>query len=105
MDDEPPAGSRRDHRVGTLVLLTAIILAAVVMIVGSWPGGLGSKPEPLSKVSGDSTASLTRTGERIANYVGEAACLECHPGESALRDGRGMTEHSVMPSEARSSRG
>ncbi len=57
MDDEPPSGSRRDHRVGAPAFLTAIVLAAVVMIVGSWPGGLGSKPEPLSKPSGNSTAS------------------------------------------------
>ena len=85
VDDLPSAGSRGVRRVGALVLLSAIILAAVVMIFGSWPGGLGSKPEPLSKASGYSTASSARAQERIATYVGEAACLECHPGESALQ--------------------
>jgi hypothetical protein len=85
MVDDLPSGSRRVRRVGTLVFLTAIILAAVVMIVESWPWRREPKPEPLARSSGDPSPSLGSGQERIANYVGEAACLECHPGESALQ--------------------
>jgi len=93
MVDDLPSGSRRVRQVGTLVVLTAIILAAIVMIVGSWPWRREPKPELLSRSSGDPSSSLGSGQERIANYLGEAACLECHPGESALqgRSGHGRT--------------
>jgi Cytochrome c554 and c-prime len=84
MVDDLPSGSRRGRRVGTLVFLAAIILAAVVTIVESWPWRQPNL-EPLSRAAGDPSSWSGSGQERIANYVGEAACLECHPGESALQ--------------------
>jgi hypothetical protein len=90
VDDLPSAGSRGGRQVGTLLFLTAVILAAVVVIVGSWPWPRERKPEALSRSSDPS--SLGSGQERIANYVGEAACLECHPGESALHTRSGHSQ-------------
>jgi hypothetical protein len=98
MVDDLPSGSRRVRRVGTLVFLTATILAAVVTIVESWGWRREPKPEPLSRSPGDPSSSLGKGPERIANYVGEAACLECHPGESALQ-GRSGHDRTLRRAE------
>jgi hypothetical protein len=85
VDDVPSARSRGGgRRVGMLVILTAIILTAVVAIAESWPWRREPKLEPLSRSSEDLASSLASGQARFANYLGEAACLECHPGESAL---------------------
>jgi hypothetical protein len=71
------------------VFLAAIILGAVVVIAGTWPW----PREPQSRPSENLASSPKSRRERIANYLGEAACLECHPGESALhrRSGHART--------------
>jgi hypothetical protein len=83
VDDLPSAGSRGGRQVRTMVFLTAIILAAIVVIVGPWPRA--PKLEPVSRSPADLSAALASGKERIAYYLGEAACLECHPGESAMQ--------------------
>jgi len=98
MVDDLASGSRRVRQVGALLFLTAIILAAVVMIFGSQPWLREPKPEPLSRTFGDPSSSLERRQERIANYVGGAACLECHPGESALQ-GRSGHDRTLRRAE------
>ncbi len=84
-DDLPSAGSRGGRQAGKLVFLAVVILAAFVVIAGPWLWPRGSKLEPLSRSSGDLSSTLTSEPARIANYLGEAACLECHPGESAMQ--------------------
>ena len=78
------AGTGRGRRLGTAVFLVAIILAAAVVIGRSWPWRPEIKPEPLSPSAADLAASNARGQEQLKSYVGEAACGECHPGESAL---------------------
>ena len=97
MVDDLASGSRRVRRVGGLLLLTAIILAAVVMILRPLTG-YEPKPEPLSRSFGDAAPSLEKVQERIANYVGGAACVECHPGESALQ-GRSGHDRTLRHAE------
>jgi hypothetical protein len=55
------------------------------VIVGFKPWLRQPKPDPPSRSSRDSSSSSGRGQERITNYIGGSACLECHPGESALQ--------------------
>lgn len=72
------------------MVLTAIILAAFVAIAVGWPW----RAEPPPRSVADSSSASSEIGRALmARYVGEAACLECHPGESALhrRSGHART--------------
>jgi hypothetical protein len=90
-DDLPSAGSPGGRRVGMLVFLTAIILAAGVAIVGSWPGR-SILPGPLLWPSEAPSSPSGSVREPIADYIGGAACRECHPGESALHERSGHAQ-------------
>jgi hypothetical protein len=85
VDDLPLADTGGGRGFGKLVFLAAFILSACALIVASWDWRQEPKPEPLSGSAGRPSSSLESGQERIATYVGEAACRECHPGESALQ--------------------
>jgi hypothetical protein len=85
VDDLPSAGSRGGRRVGTALFLTAIILVAVAVIAGYWPWTREPRLQSVTRSSADLTASLGSGQGRIAKYLGEATCRDCHPGESAMQ--------------------
>ncbi len=84
-----PYASKGIRRLKTVGFLAVATLATVVCIWESQRSTQRPKIEPLSRPPGDSTSSLVRGEDRIADYVGAAACLECHPGESSLHDRSG----------------
>ncbi len=85
VDDLPSAGSSGSRRVGTMLFLTAIILAAVGVIAGYWPWSRAPILQSVSRSSANLSPASGSGQERIAKYVGQASCSECHPGESALQ--------------------
>ncbi len=100
IDDLASSGPGAGHRRRSVVFITAIILLALIAIVGTW----GRQQEPVAEpLPPSAAASSSAAGQDpTAKYAGKAACLECHPGESALqaRSGHARTlspaEHSPI---------
>jgi len=95
MVDVPPTRSRRFYRSVAGLILILVIVAIVVGIVNSSQPSRNEQPSPPRMLSSSRgvRAAVGSGHERIANYMGEAACRECHPGESALysRSGHART--------------
>ena len=90
MGEDLPSGSQRVRRTVIVAFLAMGTLASIAMIgesLRSWQ----PKIEPLPRSPADPSTSSVSGQERIADYLGPAACLECHPGESALQ---GRSGHS-----------
>ena len=90
MSDDRPAPSTRGYRRGVGILFLSItgigigiILIAENLRRSSVPGATGRPPSALA------------AAHRIADYVGAAACRECHPGESALYARSGHRPHAL----------
>ena len=100
VDDLPSAGTRGGRQVGKIVFLIAVIFAAVAVIAEFGIRRPDPKPEQLFSSAGASSASFESDQERMAKYIGQNACLECHPGESALHSRSGHARTLVFHSEA-----
>ena len=94
VDDRPSAGSHDGPRLGSLALLAGITLAAVLAIVGSWPW----QGEALRRSPADASSATGDGQHQVAKYVGQAVCLECHAGESALQSRSGHNR-TLRPAE------
>lgn len=96
VDDLPSAGTRGGRQVGKIVFLIAVIFAAVAVIAEFGIRRPDPKPEQLFSSAGASSASFESDQERMAKYIGANACLECHPGESALHSRSGHARTLVF---------
>jgi hypothetical protein len=88
------SGSRRGRQSVALLCSIAIMIGvgAVVARVLRW----SRRSESVSAVFSEPSSAVTR--QRVAKYVGPAACAECHPGESALQ-ARSGHDRTLRPAE------
>jgi Cytochrome c554 and c-prime len=84
MPEDRPATTVRARRMGMSVLLLAIVGVSVILIVKESRRSEVPGPSVPAGPPSDRTRSTPARAERIADYVGAAACRECHVGPSAL---------------------
>jgi hypothetical protein len=97
-DDLSSAGSSGDRRAMIRMLLFALMIPVVVLTVAAWPWGRQPGPESVRRSSGDPSSSLGNGEGQLAKYIGEAACMECHPGESAQHSRSGH-DRTLQPAK------